>query len=172
MQLRFEFRPFRSLERRLERGFLHPIDYLRRRGTRGLQVGAGDQEVRRGEELDARVTISSPGRLGEVEVGLICTEFYECDVSDSDVSDSDVSDSDVFDSDAGRSRGTSSATAHEAWLPVESTPGVQSVRLTVPAEAPFSYEGELLCFKWEVVARGRRKGRLDAQARHQISVLP
>lgn len=146
---------------------MHPIDYLRRRGTRGLQVGAGDQEVRRGEELDARVTISSPGRLGEVEVGLVCTEFYECDVYDSDVYDSDVS-----DSDAGRSRGTSSATAHEAWLPVENTPGVHSVRLTVPAEAPFSYEGELLRFKWEVVARGRRKGRLDAQARHQISVLP
>jgi hypothetical protein len=42
----------------------------------------------------------------------------------------------------------------------------------VPAEAPFSYEGELLCFAWEVVARGRRKHRLDAQARHEISVLP
>jgi hypothetical protein len=170
MQLRFEFRPFRSLERRLERGFLHPIDYLRRRGTRGLQVGASDQEVRRGEDLDARVTISGSGGLGEVEVGLICTEFYESDVRDSDAGRSRGSD--VSDSDAGRSRGTSSATAHEAWLPVDSTPGVHSVRLTVPAEGPFSYEGELLCFKWEVVARGRRKGRLDAQARHQISVLP
>jgi hypothetical protein len=157
MQLRFEFRPFSLARETAGAGFLHPIDCLRRRGTRGLQVGASDQEVRRGEDLDARVTISSSGGLEEVEVGLICTEFYEYDVSDSD---------------AGRSRGTSSATAHEAWLPVQSTPGVQSVRLTVPAEAPFSYEGELLCFKWEVVARGRRKGRLDAQARHQISVLP
>lgn len=141
---------------------MHPIDYLRRRGTRGLQVGASDQGVRRGEDLDARVTISSSGGLGGVEVGLICTEFYECDVYERDVSHSD----------AVRSRGTSSATAHEAWLPVESTPGVHSVRLTVPAEAPFSYEGELLCFRWEVVVRERRKGRLDAQARHQISVLP
>ena len=140
---------------------MHPIDYLRRRGTRGLQVGASDQEVRRGEDLDARVTISSSGGLGEVEVGLICTEFYESDFPDSDAGLSRGSD--VSDSDAGRSRGTSSATAHEAWLPVESTPGVQSVRLTVPAEAPFSYEGELLCFKWEVVARGA--GRADSTRR-------
>jgi hypothetical protein len=113
--------------------------------------------VRRGGELDARVTIAGRGRLGEVEVGLVCTEFYECEISDSDGT---------------QSRGTSSATAHEAWLPVEGAPGVHSVRLTVPAEAPFSYEGELLCFTWEVVARGRRKHRLDAQARYEISVLP
>jgi hypothetical protein len=42
----------------------------------------------------------------------------------------------------------------------------------VPAEAPFSYDGELLCFRWELVARGRRKHRLDAQARQEVSVLP
>jgi hypothetical protein len=157
MQLRFEFRPLRSLERRLERGFLHPIDYLRTRGTRGLRVEASDQEVRRGGELEARVTLSNPEGFGEVEVGLVCTEFYECDVPDGE---------------GGRSRGTCSATAHEAWLPVHSTLGVHSVRLSVPAEAPFSYDGDLLCFKWAVVARGRRKNRLDAQARHEISVLP
>lgn len=146
-----------SLERRLERALLHPIDYLRRRRTVGLQVGASHQEVHRGGELDARVTISRPEGLRELEVGLVCTEFYAYDVGDSD---------------GRRSRGTSSATAHEAWLPVEGTMGVHGVRLTVPAEAPFSYEGDLLCFKWEVVARGRRKHRLDLQARHEISVQP
>jgi hypothetical protein len=146
-----------SLERRLERALLHPIDYLRRRRTRGLEVGASDQEVHRGGGLDARVTISSPEGLQEVEVGLVCTEFYACAVRDSD---------------GGQSRGTSSATAHESWLPVAGTMGVHGVRLPVPAEAPFSYDGELLCFKWEVVARGHRKRRLDLQARHEISVLP
>ena len=95
--------------------------------------------------------------MGEVEVGLVCTEFFATELRGSD---------------GRRSRGTSSASAHEAWLAVEGTPGLHSVRLAVPAEAPFSYEGELLSFKWEVVARGRRKRRLDAQARHEISVLP
>jgi hypothetical protein len=113
--------------------------------------------VRRGGEVDARVTIAGSGVLGEVEVGLVCTEFYACHVTGGDGT---------------RSRGTASATAHEAWLPVDATAGLHGVRLSVPAEAPFSYEGELLCFTWEVVARGSRKRRLDAQASHEISVLP
>ena len=137
---------------------LHPIDRLRRWRTRGaLEVGAIQRALRRGGELDARVTIASSGGLGAVEVGLVCTELYAAAVSDGD---------------GGRRRGTAAATAYEAWLPVESTLGLHGVRLTVPSHAPFSYEGELLCFRWEVVARGRRKRRLDAQARHAISVLP
>jgi hypothetical protein len=115
-----------ALERRLERGLLHPIDFLRTRMTRGLQVCAGDRPVRRGEHLDAHVTISRPGSVERVEAGLVCTAFYASAVSDGR---------------GGRSRGTASATVHEAWLPVEGAPGVHSVRLTVPANAPFSYEG-------------------------------
>jgi hypothetical protein len=153
----FEARPLRSFRRRLERGLLHPLDYLRRRVTRGLAVDASDLPVRRGGELDARVTIASRGGLGQVEVGLVCTEFFASAMSDSR---------------GGRRRGTASATAHEAWLPVDGTPGVHSVSLAVPAEAPFSYDGDVLSFTWEVVARGRRRRRLDAQARREISVLP
>jgi len=153
-----ESRPKLSLARRLERGLLHPIDHLRRRRTRGmLQVAAGEPEVHRGGELDAQLTIASLGGLGAVEVGLVCTEFYACAVTGGD---------------GKRSRGTGSATAHEEWLAVDDTPGVHSVRLGVPAQAPFSYAGELLSFTWEVAARGRRRHRLDAQARHEISVLP
>jgi hypothetical protein len=78
----------------------------------------------------------------------------------------------VPDTGGGRRRGTASATAHEAWLPIPSTPGVHSVRLAVPPRAPFSYDGELVCITWEVVARGRRKRWLGAQARYEITVLP
>jgi hypothetical protein len=147
----------RSLGRRLERGLLHPIDLLRVRMTRGLEVRASGQRVRRGEQLDARVTITSPERLGRIEVGLVCTEFFASAVSDPK---------------GGRRRGTASATAHETWVPIDSTPGMHSVRLAVPAHAPFSYHGGVLSFTWELVARGRRKHRLDAQARHAITVLP
>jgi hypothetical protein len=83
------------------------------------------------------VTIGSAGGLGEVEVGLVCTEFYETRLSQS------------CDGGAGSGRSTSAATAYESWLPVEASPGVQSVRLAVSAEAPFSDEGELLWFRWE-----------------------
>jgi hypothetical protein len=160
LQFQREFRPRRvaSLEKRLL-GLLKPVDLLRSRLTRGLQVGASDPEVRRGEEVEALVTISSARGLGDVEVGLVCTEYYALY-------------SEGVSTDDSGGRATTYAIAHEAWLPIESAPGVQSVRLTIPPEAPFSYEGDCLSFRWEVVARGRRRRRLDAQAKHEISVLP
>ena len=71
---------------------------------------------------------------------LVCTEFYACRMRGD-----------------GGGRGPTSATAHEAWLPVQGGPGVHAVRVAVPADAPFSYDGELLSFSWELVARGRRR---------------
>jgi hypothetical protein len=128
--------------------------------TKGLQVGASEQELRRGEEVEALVTISSAGGLREAEVGLVCTEIYDHEDTSTDV-----------EGNTQISRATSAAIAHEAWVPVENTPDVQSVGFTVPPEAPFSYEGSCLSFKWEVVARGRRRRRLDALARRGVSVL-
>jgi hypothetical protein len=160
LQFQWEFRPrwAASLEKRLL-GLLHPVDALRKKLTRGLQVGAGDQEVRRGEEVEALVTIFNARGLGDIEVGLVCTEYY-------------ARYSEGVGTDDPGGRATTYAIAHEAWLPLESAPGVQSVRLAIPPEAPFSYEGDCLSFKWEIVARGRRSRRLDAQANHDISVRP
>lgn len=135
----------------------HPLDFVRQRRTRGLQVDAGVHGARRGEEVEALVTISSPKGLGDLEVGLVCTEYY---------------DEETTDSDGDTSRSTAEAMAYEDWLPVEEVTGVQSVRLAIPAEAPFSYEGTCLSFKWELVARGHRSRGLDAQARSDLSVLP
>jgi hypothetical protein len=137
------------------------LDFLRKRLAKGLQVGASEQELRRGEQVDALVTISSARGLGKVEVGLVCTEIYDHEDTSSD-----------YEGKTQISRATSAAIAHEAWLPVENTPGVQSVGFTIPPQAPFSYEGSCLSFKWEVVARGRRRRRLDALASREISVLP
>jgi hypothetical protein len=158
---RWEFRPPWAawLEKR-SLGLLTPNDLLRRRLTHGLDVGASNQqEMRRGEDVEAVVTISSAQGLADLDVGLVCTEYY-AHYSEG-----------IGPHDAG-GRATTYAIAHETWLPIESAPGVQSVRFTIPPDAPFSYEGDCLTFRWEVVARGRRKRRLDAQARHEISVLP
>jgi hypothetical protein len=140
----------------------HPLDLLRRRLTRGLQVTASNQVARRGEEVEALVTISSPGKLGNVEVGVVCTEYYDEEDTDTDMNTGNQS----------TSRVTSDDIAHEAWLPVETISGAQSLRFTIPPDAPFSYRGACLSFKWEVVARGRRNRGLDAQARREFSVLP
>jgi hypothetical protein len=160
MRLQWEFRPHwvGSLEKR-SRWLFNPIDLLRSRLTHGFQVGAAAHGVHRGEEIDALVTISGAQGLDNVEVGLVCTEYYACY-------------SEGVGPDDSGGRATTYAIAHEAWLAVESVSGAQSVRLTIPTEAPFSYEGDCLSFKWEIVARGRRRRRLDARATHEISVLP
>jgi len=134
-----------------------PLDRLRRRRTTDLRVEAAGQPVRRGDHVEALVTITSLRDLGSPEVGVVCTEYY---------------DEESTDSDGHTTRITCNTLAHESWTPVEEAAGVQSVQLTVPVEAPFSYEGDALSFRWELVARGRRKHRLDAQVRTPLSVLP
>jgi hypothetical protein len=140
---------------------IHPLDFLRRRLTRGLDVATGDEPARRGGEVEALVTISNARKLGDLEVGVVCTEYYD---EQETTRDSDGSTS--------LSRSTSDEVAHESWSQVESISGTQSLRFMIPSDAPFSYRGECLSFKWEVVARGHKSRGLDAQARSEFSVLP
>jgi hypothetical protein len=121
----------------------------------GLRVEADEPTVRRGEELQAFVTIPNAEGVEAVEVGVVCTESYDVDSGDED-----------------DPRRTREAIAHETWLPVELIAGAQSVRLAIPQDAPFSYEGSCLSFKWELVSRGRRSRGLDAQASATLAVLP
>jgi hypothetical protein len=146
---------------RFSAGKIHPVDILRRRLTRGLEVAIGDQPARRGGEVEALVTISNARKLGELEVGVVCTEYYDEQETTREANGA-----------TSVSRSTSDEVVHESWNEVESVLGQQGLRFTIPADAPFSYSGECLSFKWEVVARGRRSGRLDAQARSEFSVLP
>jgi hypothetical protein len=150
------------VRRRFRGGLLdHPVDFLRRRLTRGLQVSIGAQEVRRGDEVEALVTISSSRGLGNLEVGVVCTESYDY-----------MSTSRDQEGNLSTSRETAEAIAHEAWKPLEGRSGVQNFPLTIPVEAPFSYKGDCLSFNWEVVARGRKRRRLDTRVAQEISVLP
>lgn len=138
----------------------HPLDALRQWRTRGFGITTADPHVKRGTDVEVLVTIAGSAGIREAEVGLICTEYYAEKVQDDDP-----------ESDFATRRQTSEAIAHEEWLLVESTPGVHSVRLTIPLGAPFSYEGDCLSFRWEVIANGLRSG-LNAQARLALSVAP
>ena len=138
-----------------------PLAFIRRRMTRGLEIGTSMSEVRRGGEFEVLVTVPSDTRLVGIDVGLVCTELYDREHSHTD-----------SDGHTQTSRETARAVAHEAWLPVEVVPGVQSVRLAIPGGAPFSYKGACLSFEWEIVARGRRRRGIDLEAGHELSVLP
>jgi hypothetical protein len=144
-------------------GIIHATRAMtRRRGKRlarelGLEVSPGEKPARRGGDVEALVTISRTAELGDVEVGLVCTESY---------------DEENTDSQGHSYRSTCEATAVETWTPFQSMVGTQSVRLSIPAEAPFSYAGDCLSFTWEVAVRGRRAGHVDAEARSEFSVSP
>ena len=134
------------------------LDGLRKKLAKGLEVRVDQSEVRRGEEIDVRVVVTEPDRLGELETGLVCTEYYDEEVHTGD--------------ETGPARMTCKAVEHEAWQPLPSTAGEHGVRFAVPANAPFSYEGTYLSFGWEVVARGRRDRKLDVRVSQEISVRP
>lgn len=137
-------------------GSRSPVDRLRARLTRSLQVRAEPTELVRGDEVGAVVTIVDARSLEQVEVGLVCTEAYAVTVEDDD----------------GESRGRAWATAHETWVAVAPEAGEHTVRLRVPVDGPFSYAGEYLSFTWEVVARAPRRRRLDARAACELWVRP
>jgi hypothetical protein len=143
------------------------LDLVRRKLTSGVEIAAAEGPVRRGDQVEALVTISNAAKVGSVEVGLVCTEYYDEEVE----SPSTSTTSEGF-TQTSSSRETLRATAHEDWRPVDSVVGVQTVGFQIPVEAPFSFEGDCLSFRWAVVARGRRPGRLDAVAEAAISVTP
>jgi hypothetical protein len=110
------------------------------RYARGLEVAVDRQELRRGE----RVGATASGE-GELEVGLVCTEHY--DVLRRVGSDS-------------QSRMTDSAPAWQAWLPAPHAALGQRVELAVPADGPYSYEGDCVSLSWAVVVRRVGERRL------------
>ena len=114
------------------------------------------EEVLRGHELDATVEIHNARRLDRVNVGLVCTELYLAVASGPNRSGPE----------------TQEHTEFETWIAVDPGLGERTVRLGVPADAPFSYDGENLSFRWQVVAHGERRRRLDVRAACDVRVLP
>jgi hypothetical protein len=107
------------------------------------------------------VTIEDPARPGVLEAGLICTEYYD-----------ELASAVVTPGSGVITRPMASAVAFEAWQPLDGVAGEQEITLHVPGGVPFSYAGVKLTYRWDVAVRGERSGRLDAQARHEIVVLP
>ena len=133
-----------------------PLDALRRKLTKGLEVRAEQTEARRGDEVRALVVVTDTGNIGELEAGIVCREFYDETVSTND----------------GSTRSTLNAVEYESWQPLQCMEGEYPVTLTIPAHAPYSYAGDCLSFRWEIVARGRKKLALDAQASQEVWVRP
>jgi hypothetical protein len=98
-----------------------------------LELRVERQDLRRGE----RVAAVASGE-GELEVGLVCTEAF-----------------DVLRriGDDSRSRVTDTAAVWQQWLPAPHAALGQRIELTLPADGPYSYEGDCVSCGWAVVVR-------------------
>ncbi len=115
---------------------------------RGLEVVPNAGSVRRGETLEVAVRGEGP-----LEAGLVCTETYASFLPSKRLARSD--------------RAFIDALAYEGWVPVDGP----TVALTIPPDAPYSYDGEQLKFTWRAGVRQSRSG-LDAVRMIEIQVLP
>ena len=129
------------------------LGLLQRGAARHLDVVPERDQVRRGERLAVRVTASGD-EADALDVGVICTETYASFVPSNNLSQSD--------------RMLLDDVAYERWWPLD---GGGSASVEVPADGPFSYDGEHLKFKWRVAARQQRRG-VDAVRTRDLHVLP
>jgi hypothetical protein len=108
----------------------------RPRRAGGVSVSVDRQAVRRGERVLA--TVASEG-ADPLEVGLVCTEHYDVRRS--------------YGDDA-PSRAIDSAAVTQVWADADGGGGLGArVELALPADAPYSYEGDCVSLSWAVVAR-------------------
>lgn len=135
-----------------------PLASLRRSQTKGLEVGTRGGVFRLGGEVEVVVTVSNRRSFDGVDVGLVCTEHYEYE-------------SQSYGLEANTGEVTGNVKCYEVWQPIAVPVGPQSVRFTIPPDAPFSHSEDGREFKWVVVARGSRHHRLDAEAAREITVL-
>jgi hypothetical protein len=112
----------------------------RPRYAAGIELQVERQELGRGD----RVAAIASGE-GDLEVGLLCTQSF--DVWRRIGNDS-------------RSRVTDTAPIWQQWLPAPHGALGQRVELALPAEGPYSYEGDCVSFGWAVVARRVGEKRL------------
>ncbi len=111
----------------------------RTRYAGGVSVSVDRQELRRGERVLATVADSGSGAGGgALEVGLVCTEHF-----------------DVWRSygDHAPSRAIDSAAVTQVWAGADGGGLGARVELALPADAPYSYEGDCVSLSWAVVVR-------------------
>jgi len=135
---------------------------LRARAPRlpGAEILLDSDQMVRGARVPASLNRSAWTRA--LEVGLICTAHFDYR--------SGVSASAGDPGSGPRSRMVGERTVWEAWQPVESDGSPVPIELSIPPEAPYSYEGDVLSFSWLLVARSvARPHRCLSQA---IQVMP
>jgi hypothetical protein len=136
--------------------------WLGTQGARALDVSHLDLQLtstvaRRGQPVEVTLAVTEPARVrGRIDVTVACVESYAYKVH------SDRS-------------GPSRRTGHNAlWqrpFALQPLPS-QSIRIDIPEEAPFSYDGDYVAYTWTVTATERVARGLDPVIELPLRVLP
>lgn len=140
---------------------LYVLRRMRPHEARYLELRVEPIEVRRGDAVSVTLVISDAAKLGaKLELGLVCTEYY------------DVQKTVYTQNGTQKERITRTADAFATWNQPDRGQLQQTIRFTVPADAPFSYEGGTVSWAWHVSALDRRAHRTDSHRDVPIWVSP
>jgi hypothetical protein len=124
------------------------------RALSGVSLSLPTTEYRRGDTIEATVTVDGGGGSDELFVGLVCTEHY-----------------------LGYARADQPVihrqTQWEQWQPLSGATSLpQPVSFSVPESEPYSHEGRILSISWEVIARRPARLRPDRWVGEPIWTAP
>jgi hypothetical protein len=130
--------------------------------ARYLGVSVEPGLYQRGDPVRATLTVSDPSRIeGKLQVGLVCTAFHDVEVQTTNANGT-----------TSTQRQTRQTEVVKDWRDADPTKPQQMFDFTLPADSPFSYEGETVSWAWRISAREQREHRSDPHNDVPIWVLP
>lgn len=122
------------------------------------EIAIDPDEPRRGERVRVRLVRHGATHAGEgCEVGIVAVERYDVRRTDGD-------------GNTHRSTTESEEFAH--WSPIPATIGEETIEMKVPSDAPFSYEGKAVSYRWRAEAKIHRRMRPDRRTVAAFWVRP
>lgn len=127
---------------------------------KNVELTVTPREVRRGGRVNASVALAAPPRPDrQIELALVCTELYDVKERVSNPNGADT-----------EQRATKEAERHREGVPIDAAGA--SAAFEVPADEPFSYDGECISAVWKVRVQERRPRRADRVLDEPVWVLP
>lgn len=131
---------------------------IKETGRWDVTIEPSNWAPKRGESLSVDIAIEKPdaGR-DTLEVGLTCQCFYMIEYRNSDRE---------------LRYTTNWVDMHEEWPSIDPAASEQTIEVSVPEDAPFSYPGKRFGFVWMALAREKRRMRGDPRRIAILQVSP
>jgi hypothetical protein len=129
---------------------------------RGVSISVERTEFARGDKVRGNLTLGArPAATEGLEIGLVCTAFVD---TEREVSNGRGGHSTI--------RVIEPSVVVKQWHRITTGSPSQGFTFTIPADGPFSYEGETISWAYRISARHQRRGRSDPHTDVPIWVTP